>query len=59
MSLRQERDHIWKDIQDREKVGGMGEDEKFRLKNELQKETDTANKNFDEQFAKKEKEILN
>ena len=59
VSLRQERDHIWKDIQDREKVGGMGEDEKFRLKNELQKETDTANKNFEEQFTKKEKEILN
>ncbi len=58
VSLRQERDHIWKDIQDKEKAGGMGEDEKFRLKNELQKETDTVNKNFGEQFTKKEKEIL-
>ncbi|TSC67793.1 MAG: ribosome recycling factor [Parcubacteria group bacterium Gr01-1014_73] len=58
VTLRQERDRIWKDIQEKEKTGGMGEDEKFRLKNELQKETDVANKNFDEQFGKKEKEIL-
>lgn len=57
--LRHERDRVWKDIQDKEKAGGMGEDEKFRLKNELQKETDAANKNSDEQFIKKEKEILN
>ncbi|KKT75420.1 MAG: Ribosome-recycling factor [Parcubacteria group bacterium GW2011_GWB1_44_7] len=57
VTLRQERDHIWKDIQEKEKTGGMGEDEKFRLKNELQKEVDSANKNFDEHFGKKEKEI--
>lgn len=57
VALRQERDRIWKDIQDKEKAGGMGEDEKFRLKNELQKETDATNKNFDDQFTKKEKEI--
>ncbi|HEY4495815.1 MAG TPA: ribosome recycling factor [Candidatus Paceibacterota bacterium] len=59
VAMRQERDRIWKEIQEKEKAGGMGEDEKFRLKNELQKEVDLANKNFDEQFTKKEKEILN
>lgn len=57
VTLRQERDRIWKDIQEKEKAGGMGEDEKFRLKNELQKEVDIANKSFDEQFTKKEREI--
>ena len=57
VALRQERDRIWKDIQEKEKAGGMGEDEKFRLKNELQKEVAAAGKNFDGQFDKKEKEL--
>ena len=32
VTLRAERDKVWNDIQAREKEGGMGEDEKFRLK---------------------------
>ncbi len=56
--LRTARDHVWKDIQEKEKDGTIREDEKFRLKDEMQKLIDGANKNLEEQFNKKEKEIL-
>jgi len=58
VSLRTEREKIWDDIQAKEKEGGMGEDEKFRLKNDMQKIVDDANKKLDELFAMKEKEIM-
>lgn len=58
VSLRGERDKAWEDIQTKEKEGGMGEDEKFRLKNEMQKLIDEGNKNLDEITSRKEKEIL-
>ena len=56
-SLRGIRDVIWNEIQAKEKLGGMGEDDKFRLKNEMQKMIDEANKNLEAIFTKKEKEI--
>lgn len=56
--LRTSRDHVWKDIQDKEKAGTIREDEKFRLKDEMQKVIDNSSKNLEDQFAKKEKEIL-
>jgi len=56
-SLRGIRDIIWNEIQAKEKLGGMGEDDKFRLKNEMQKLIDDANKNLETIFTKKEKEI--
>lgn len=56
-SLRSAREDVWNDIQAKEKEGGMGEDEKFRLKDEMQKRVDAANKEFDEMLARKEKEI--
>jgi len=58
ISLRRLRDDVWNDIQKKEKEGGMSEDEKFRLKGEMQKYIDESSKRLDEQFAKKEKEIL-
>ncbi len=58
VKLRAVRDHVWKDIQDKEKAGAIREDEKFRLKDEMQKIIDTSNKNLEDQFSKKEKEIL-
>jgi len=58
IGLRQLRDEVIKDIDVKEKAGGMGEDEKFRLKAEVQKTMDAATKALDEHFAKKEKEIL-
>ena len=58
VSLRTIRDDVWKDIQAKEKQGGMSEDEKFRLKNEMQKIIDGLNKILEETFGKKEREIL-
>ncbi len=58
VSLRNERDMVWNAIQKMEKEGKMGEDEKFRAKDEMQKFTDEANKHFEEQMERKEKEIL-
>lgn len=57
VTLRTEREKTVKDIDSKEKEGGMSEDEKFRFKAELQKIVDDAGKMLDEIFAKKEKEI--
>lgn len=57
IALRQLRDDAWRDIQAREKSGGMGEDEKFRLKKELEKSVEEENKKLSEAFDRKEKEI--
>lgn len=57
IALRSEREKVLKDIEKKEKEGGMGEDEKFRFKNELQKYIDESGKVLDEIFSKKEKEI--
>lgn len=51
------RDDVWKDIQDQEKAKKISEDEKFRLKDEMQKIVDEASKSFDTLFDRKEKEI--
>lgn len=56
--VRQHRDKIVKDLQAKEKEGGYGKDEIFRLKNETQKFVDDSNKRLEEIYAKKEKEIL-
>lgn len=52
------RDTVVKDLQAKEKEGGYGKDDIFRLKNETQKMIDEANKKLDQMFEKKEKEIL-
>ncbi|MDD2934979.1 MAG: ribosome recycling factor [Candidatus Pacebacteria bacterium] len=57
VSLRGEREKVWEDIQKKEKNGEIGEDEKFRLKEEMQKYVDETNRKFEEIFSKKEKEI--
>ncbi len=59
VSIRIQRDAVIKDIQAKEKEGGLGKDDILRFKNELQKNVDGANKVLEELFAKKEKEILN
>ena len=58
INLRKERDAALQDIEAKEKLGGMGEDEKFRLKKELDKLTEGENKKLQEAFGRKEKEIL-
>ena len=56
-ALRSARDHIWSDIQKKEKDGLMPEDDKFRAKDEMQKRVNVANKQFEEILARKEKEM--
>lgn len=58
ITLRGEREKIIKDIDSKEKAGEMGEDEKFRLKTELQKMIDDSTRVLEEAFGKKEKEIM-
>lgn len=57
VSLRKLRDEVIRDADAKEKAGGMGEDEKFRLKKELDKMMETENKKLQDAFERKEKEI--
>lgn len=57
--LRRERDDAWKDIQERERKGEIPEDDKFRLKDELQKIIERATEELEEIAKRKELEIRN
>jgi ribosome recycling factor len=57
MTLRTIRDEVQKDIDAKEKLGGMSEDEKFRFKADMQKQVDAGNKALEDIFIKKQKEI--
>jgi len=57
ITLRGVRDETVKEIEAKEKEGGMGEDDKFRFKGEMQKLVDAGNIILEETFIKKEKEI--
>jgi ribosome recycling factor len=59
ISLRKERERVWNDIQDKEKKKELSEDDKFRLKDELQKIIDDENKKLEELKKKKDTEIAN
>ena len=56
--VRREREHVWDDIQAKEKEGKITEDEKFKAKDELQKIVDEVNKNLETLFDRKEKEVM-
>lgn len=56
-SLRGARDDVWSDLQKKEKDGNITEDDKFRLKDEMQKRVDAAGKKLEETFERKEREI--
>lgn len=56
-TVRVARDECWKDIQEKEKEGGMSEDDKFRLKEEMQKKIDAQNEALEALFDRKEKEM--
>ena len=58
ISIKKEREEIWRDIQDKEKSGELSEDEKFRLKDELQKIVDDFNKDLENMSEKKRSEIM-
>lgn len=57
VTVRSARDEAWSGIQEQEKEGTIREDEKFRLKDELQKKVDRTNENLEVLFEKKEKEV--
>lgn len=56
-TVRVSRDESWKEIQSREKEGTLTEDDKFTLKEELQKRVDKANDELEGLFKKKEEEM--
>lgn len=51
------RDESWKEIQEREREGTLTEDDKFTLKDELQKRIDKANDELEKAFDSKETEM--
>lgn len=53
-TIRVARDESWKEIQTREKEGTLTEDDKFTLKDELQKKVDAGNDELEKMFRKKE-----
>jgi ribosome recycling factor len=57
ISARQLRDECWKDIQRRQQEGKISEDDKFRLKDELQKLIDDIGDKLEKMADNKEKEI--
>lgn len=56
--VRTEREQSLEIMEQKEKDGSLSKDDKFRLKNELQKLVDEANRKLEEWALKKEKEIL-
>ncbi len=56
--LRRHRDVVIKDLDVKEKAGGMGKDEIFRYKKDTQKMIDDSNKKLEGEYAKKEKELV-
>jgi ribosome recycling factor len=57
VSVRSERDEVWSEIQAGEREGEIPEDEKFRLKDEMQKHVDVANQRLESLASRKEEEI--
>lgn len=58
VAVRQAREEVWDEIQELVKSGKLGEDEKFRGKDLLQKNVDEYNGKIEEIREKKEKEIM-
>jgi len=56
-SVRQARDETWKEIQERERGGTLTEDDKFFLKEELQKRVDKVNLELEGLFNAKQTEM--
>jgi len=58
ISIRLNREKVWKDIQEMERKGEIREDDKFRAKDELQELVDDYNKKIDEMKKNKESEVM-
>ena len=57
VSVRKARDEAWKDIQERERAKEISEDEKFRLKDQMEERVKKAVSKLEEASNKKEREI--
>ncbi|MFA5778424.1 MAG: ribosome-recycling factor [Candidatus Paceibacterota bacterium] len=58
ITVRRERETVFRDMEAKEKEGKMTEDEMFRAKEELQKIINETNDNLENIFEKKEKEVM-
>jgi len=58
-TIRMARDEAWKEIQEKERVSELTEDDKYSLKDEMQKKTDKVNEELEALFGRKEKEMTN
>ena len=56
-SVRLARDETWKEVQEREREGTLTEDDKFFLKEEIQKKIDKVNEELEGAFEVKEREM--
>lgn len=56
--VRSEREKTLENLERKGEDGSISEDDKFRLRNDLQKLVEEANRNLEELASKKEKEIL-
>ncbi len=59
VSVRQARDELWSEIQEKEKSGELSEDEKFMAKEEMEKLTKDANAELENISKAKEEDVLN
>ncbi len=58
VSVRRQREEVWRQIQDLEKEGKIPEDDKFKAKDELQKVINDYNRQIEEISKRKEEEIM-
>jgi ribosome recycling factor len=58
ISIRRQREEVWREIQGMEQRKEIAEDDKFRAKDELQKTIDEYNRKVEEIRKKKEEEIM-
>ncbi len=58
VAVRGIRNEISDDIEAKEKAGEISEDEKFRLKEDMQKKIDVANQGLEQLFKRKEDEMM-
>jgi len=59
ISLRKEREKVWNEVQDKERAGEIPEDEKFQLKDQIQKMIDDGTAEFEMLVEKKKREVMN
>ena len=57
VAIRTKRDDVWSDIQKKVRDSELSEDEKFKLKDDLQKKIDEANKELESIAKRKEEEL--